>query len=361
MALPLILLLGLTSPTTAGMNADMARLATRSPLARQARSDVRRAIAGLTAPVLRARTRSALLKPAACIAHRVGLDAAAEGRIIATLRTEQMLEAGISDVRARQSLFPPLADADGPCPHLPLPVLSAPGGNSGSHHSWPGGLAVHLSTNLAEAQALARSYRPQHGLIDRDRLSAAILWHDWAKALVLSWQPNGTTMPELRVAGTGAHHILGLAEAMRQGLPPAQVAAQACAHAAPESAGLAPVARWLRAAAIVARQDPVRWPAADSIECRINNLADQNWVLEDAALATAEQRLATEALDLGFDPVDTGGYNRDYRNPALARLGAVAIATLSPSLLQQRLRRLFRRFADLRLRGAACASPRPAR
>ena len=65
---------------------------------------------------------------------------------------------------------------------------------------------------------------------------------------------------------TGGHHILGLAESMARGNAPLLVLTQACAHAAPTLGNEFKVVNWLRAAAIIARVDPVKagYLASDS-------------------------------------------------------------------------------------------------
>src|SRR5207302_798758 len=56
---------------------------------------------------------------------------------------------------------------------------------------------------------------------------------------------------------TGGHHILGVAESMACGLSPELVITQASAPSAPTLGSEYKVVNWLRAAAIVARIDPV--------------------------------------------------------------------------------------------------------
>jgi hypothetical protein len=107
--------------------------------------------------------------------------------------------------------------------------------------------------------------------IDEDLIIAAPLWHDWAKTIVFQWNADGTEFQELPIGGngttddygapgnskTGAHHILGLAEAMARSMPPEFVITQACAHSAPVLGAEYKVMNWIRAAAIIARVDPV--------------------------------------------------------------------------------------------------------
>ena len=321
--------------------AAMAQLATKSPMYKRAHRTVSRAVAGLRDRRLRAATRDALLMPGTCIRHRVGLDAHRQAQIVATLTARGLLAGESREMR--RALFPPLAGEGSACPHLITPILAAAGGNSGSHHSWPGGLAVHLAGNLESARALMRSA----GMRRNDRVTAAVLWHDWAKALVLAWRDDGITAPEPQLAGTGAHHVLGLAESMKRGVDPGTIAAQACAH----SADMERVARWIEAASIVAGTDRLHYPVAASPECLINHLADQNWMFGDTAVAAAEARLASEAAEFGFDPAEIARFNRCYRNPILAELGAdVLFVAPSPRLWRSILRRAHR--------APFCSSPR---
>jgi hypothetical protein len=260
-------------------------------------------------------TRAVLMTPGACVRHRIGLGPAEETAIVIRLRAAGFLSSGLSVEQARNGLFPALAGDGGTCPHLLWPVLAAAGGNSRSHHSWPGGLAVHVAGNLSRGALIARhlSVRQQDGW------KAAILWHDWAKALVLPWQGDGLTRPELTVAGTGAHHILGLAEALRRGVSARQVADQACAHGLPDAHGQ-PVAGWLRAATIIARLPAEATPVpALTQACRINFQADQGWRQDDADLARAEARLRDMLRPCG--PMEGPDFELRFKNALLARCG----------------------------------------
>ena len=78
-------------------------------------------------------------------------------------------------------------------------------------------------------------------MIDHDIIIAAPIWHDWAKTIVFQWTASGSEFPELNFGGngktdsyggsgdskTGGHHLIGLAETIKRGLPPAFVVAQA--------------------------------------------------------------------------------------------------------------------------------------
>jgi hypothetical protein len=341
-------------------NARAARTARASLLVAQARHDLRQLVAQLGNRALRRATVDAIENPATCIRHRAGLDDAGAAAIVAQLIAAHLLgdpaQATDAPTRARLigAVFPPVLDAGGACPHLPQPFYAAPGGDADGHHNWPGGLVVHTAFNTRLAQALARAYDHQTRLIsDHDAVIAAALWHDWAKTLVFQWQADGREFAEVPLGGqgvadnaglpgdsrTGAHHILGLAEAMARGLPPGQVLVQACAHASPTNNQAWKLVNWLRAAALIARIDPVRQgylrtdtsgrPALPTppggswlAECLIHFQSDQNWVMAEPAARQADAVLAQLAGQFGYDPADTGRYRTAYRNVVLSQLGA---------------------------------------
>jgi hypothetical protein len=261
----------------------------------------------------------------------------------------QWIEAGV---------FPPVVDELGDCPHFPQPFTAAPGSRFGGHHSYPGGLVIHEANNERAALNLRQqnleSYgggleaSPDEGIICRDLLIAAPLWHDWAKPIVFQWDKNGRESPEITIAGTGAHHILGLAETMKRGLPQVFVITQASAHGCgPQSEkcdsstkrGEEQVADWIRAAAIIAGvDDPIRagylrkeryfdryylapLPLERQVEYFLHNLSDADYHYSEQAVTTAEAILKEVAWQFGFDPL-LGDYNNEFRNPVLSNLTA---------------------------------------
>ena len=167
-----------------------------------------------------------------------------------------------------------------------------------------------------------------------------VIWHDWAKIIVFQWKPDGTELDELPIAGTAAHHILGLAETMKRGLPADLVVAQASAHAAPVLANESKVVNWIRAAATIARVDPIAQGylirndkgelhvAKFRIEDSIHNLSDADFVVSIPALATADSVLKQLGKEFGFDPADTGRYNNGFRNRVLSALSAERLFTI---------------------------------
>ena len=202
--------------------------------------------------------------------------------------------------------------------------------------------------------------------IDDDLIIAAPIWHDWGKILVFQWNADGTEFEELNFGGNGmtddyggkgdsrtpAHHIIGLAEAMKRGLSSAFVITQASAHAAPTLGNEYKVVNWIRAAAIIARIDPVatgylwrdsagrlRLPAlaaTGSFDLRtaenpsppflpefiIHQLSDANFYLSVPAGFDLGLILAKLAPEFGFDPKDQASFNSSFRNPVLSYLSA---------------------------------------
>jgi hypothetical protein len=358
-------------------DARAAAIADASPRVTAARRDLHSAIGRLSDPRLRAVTADALENPATCILHRKNLSAAGETAIIAALADAGLIgDAGAPSAtadrmeRLRAGVFPPVVGAGGQCPRLPQPFYAAPGGDAAGHHSWPGGLALHTALNVRIGLDLAKAYQRQTGLsLDRDRIAAAALWHDWAKTVVFQWKADGTEFVELSLGGqgardddgrpgdsrTGAHHILSLAEAMSRNLAPAQIIVQACAHAPPTDGKAFKVVNWLRAAAIIARVDPVargylardasgrlRLPplgakdavltagdGAWSAECLIHNMSDQNWTFAEPSVQAADAVLAQLAPRFGYDPQAVARYRQAYRNVALSQLGADRIQILN--------------------------------
>ena len=340
----------------------------------------------LSDPKLRTTTFDALANPQTCIVHRANLTAAQRKSIV-----NQLLSAGLLNPADDATfpgglingVFPPVLNDNSTCPHLPLAFYAAPGSNFGSHHSYPGGLPVHEANNDVADLNRANEYRHVYGhvnergiptvnpdagspdvrqtktavFIDPDIILGAPLWHDWAKPIVLQWNADGTIFDELQIGGpghsTGGHHILSLAEAMARGLSPAFIDVQACAHSTPTEGDEPNVVAWIRAAAIIAQQDPVakgylttdstgayRLPAfrktgsVDLLsagqmnllaEMTIHNLSDADWVYGDQAVDNMQVVLADLAPEYGIDPNNTAVFNNSFRNVVLAHYPAESI------------------------------------
>jgi hypothetical protein len=318
-------------------------------------------------PHAREATLDAISNPDTCVAHRAGLDAAAKDAIVKQLLDARLLDA--SDGASfpgglAAGVFPPLRDDGTKCPHLPQHFDSAPGSSFGSHHSYPGGLAIHEAFNQTTGMSLAKDYRDFYGNvpIDEDLIIIAPMWHDWAKTFVFQWNADGTEFQELPIGGngktdkygsagnskTGGHHILGLAEAMARAMPPEFVIAEACAHGAPVLGAEYKVVNWIRAAAIIARVDPVARgylrldaskklrlaavrhtgdiaadDAADMIaEDAIHNLSDANFTIALPAITEVNAALRALAPKFGYSADDLATFNNSFRNPVMSAITA---------------------------------------
>ena len=295
-------------------------------------------------PALSAHTLDMLGNPKSCVAHRAGLTEAKKDAILGVLAGAGFVT---GDVKA--GVFPAVYGEATACPAAAQAFTSAPGGETGGHHSYPGGLAIHTANNERAAMGWVETYRASYGElnIDRDVMIAAPIWHDWAKTLVFQWNADGTEFVEAKIAGTGAHHVLGLAETMARGMRPDFVIAQASAHAAP-TLGSEPfgnedqVVAWLRAAATIARMDPVAGKylvkRADGkyglpvlrgfgespllIEYVLHHLSDADFPMSIPAVKTVDKVLREIAPRFGFDAGDTATFNNKFRNPVLSNLTA---------------------------------------
>ena len=188
------------------------------------------------------------------------------------------------------------------------PFWAAPGSSDGSHHAYPGGLAIHESFNATMARAFATTYDAHYfggrPTVATDTVIAAALYHDIMKTVVFGWNDDGTLFDELTIAGTGAHHVLSGAEAIARASDPRFVTTLLSAHAAPSLGDETKVTAWCRAAAIVAGVDPVDYGlvrrdgsgyalAADPVplEAFINHLSDHDYVVSVHAMHVVSARL----------------------------------------------------------------------
>jgi len=370
-------------------NAAAVALANQSPIVRSARWFLSARAASMHSSLLRDATIDALDNPNTCVYHRANVDDAKKALILQKLRAAGLVDPADDATfpgGLKAGVFPPLLRDGSACPKLPQSFFSAPGSVFGGHHSFPGGLAVHESFNDLSDTNLGAGYRRIYGhtnaeglpeislfaqsntepgfFIDEDILVGAPLWHDWAKPIVFQWNADGTEFAELNFGGngltdaagqagnskTGAHHILGLAEAMKRNLPAEFVITQASAHTNPTSGNEYKVVNWLIAAAIIAEVDPVargyvhhdatgapRLPAVRAlgsidlngaagsppnllVEYTTHNLSDADFTFTGPAVAEAQVLLAKIAPKFGYDPADAARYNTKFRNPALSFL-----------------------------------------
>lgn len=370
-------------------NIDAIRLAQQSPLVQSAKNFLVEQTEQIQDINLRKATHDAIDNPKTCIVHRAKLTDSQKQAIL-----EQLLNAGLVDPSDDSNfpgglitgVFPPVINDTSPCPQLPQPFYSAPGGANNSHHSYPGGLPVHEAFNNLSGLSFANNYRLIYGQTNRnglpvinpdrkfysdikisdDLIIAAPIWHDWAKSIVFQWDEQGSEFKELNFGGngktdnygasgdsrTGGHHILGLAEAMKRKLSPELIITQASAHSAPTLGNEYKVVNWLRTAAIIAQVDPVaqgylfidkqnnlRLPAVRQLnsfdllaanssqtnllaEYALHNLSDADFVLSIPAITIDQELLQVIAPQFGYDPTDTASYVKKFRNPILSYLSA---------------------------------------
>ena len=206
--------------------------------------------------------------------------------------------------------------------------------------------------------------------IDEDVILAAPIWHDWAKTIVFQWNADGSEFAEFNFGGagtldawgaagdsrTGGHHILSIAESMARGLSPLMVVTQASAHSAPTLGNEFKVVNWLRAAALIARIDPVKagYLAADAtghlrlpslgrlgdvnlnaagqtnlrVEYTLHNLSDADFTFSGPAIASVNVLLTTLAPEFGYDAADVSSFNTRFRNPSLSFLSGERLLVL---------------------------------
>ncbi len=390
-------------PTAPGAgNARAVQIATGSPLVQSAYLYIGEQIFRLSDGNLRAQSLDAILNPNTCVLHRANLQPADRQAIVSKLLAEGLLNPA-DDLTFPGGLitgvFPPVVNDNSACPHLPQPFVSAPGSSFGSHHSYPGGLPVHESNNETADINLASEYHNVYGqaapggqdfvnsvaianptpqqvsgyapYINGDLIVGAPLWHDWAKSIVFQWNADGSEFEELSIGGSGAgmddygaagdartggHHILSIAESMKRGFSPSFIITQACAHSAPTSGNEFKVVNWIRAAAIVAQQDPIakgylakdakgnlRLPALGAVgevnlnaagqtniltEFELHNLSDADFTFSGPAVAADQLALAQVASSFGYDPSNVAIYNQKFRNVVLANYSAERLYTI---------------------------------
>lgn len=235
---------------------------------------------------------------------------------------DQLRSAGLLDAEGTDFL-PPLPPIDGFQPTF----LSAPGSGYSSHHAYPGGLVTHTALNLRASLAIYDSYRTTFGFdLDRDTVIASQVLHDLHKPWVFQWGPDGQSRAERKLAATGEHHPLGVAESIKRGLPAEICIAQACAHDHPGfEENEASVVGWLKAAAIIAGADPVKAGLLDKtgtklprpirMEGFVCHLGDHDWVLSVPAAKWLVPHLKDIAMTrYGIKAEDTARFNslRNY-------------------------------------------------
>lgn len=324
-------------------NALARTVAQRSALVTRAHGALLALAEAVPDPLARAATRGVLANPAPTYQLR---SPSAADRI--AVRQELLAAGLIPEATTVDGIFPPVPDPG----EAPQPVWVAPGSSFGAHHAYPGGLVVHEWFNATMAVRFAATYDEVYGLQSTAPADAGsllygpTLWHDIQKVSVFQWLPDGSELAEQIIADTGAHHALGGAEALVRGLPAAWVVAQLSAHDAPTNVEVRPnetgryrLVNYLRAAAIVARMDPVAIGLLRATDdggyalaqeppwtvSYINHFADHDWLLTNDALAATVAALRALAVDYGIDPDGTPARFNLFRNLVLSQLSEVRL------------------------------------
>lgn len=233
------------------------------------------------------------------------------------------------------------------------PFRTAPGSGYSSHHNYPGGLATHTGLNLKTSLALYKNYADTFGFeLDKDVIIAAQTLHDLHKPWVFQWQKDGSSRHENALAGTGEHHVLGIAESIVRGIPAEVCVAQACAHSHP---GFAkdeknPV-KWLKAAAIIAGVDPIEYgllekggmtlPLQRSMESFVTHLGDHDWILAVPAaqwMVPVLEKIAMEDYGIKKAELKSKKFN-SFRNVVFSQATIMGLYHLMQKHGKEALRR----------------------
>ncbi len=281
------------------------------------RQSLNRAVKSISNPKIQSVVAEIIENPAPGVMSSMGKAERAEA-------AKELAAKGMTKVSA-EKLFPPFEDPA----KAPQPFYAAPGSGWTSHHSYPGGLATHTALNVNVSKSLYDGYRDVYGyMLDRDVVLTSQLLHDLHKPWVFQWRENGECRTEQTLAGTGEHHVLGVAESVKRGLPAEVCVAQACAHSHPRTPeDEAKVVGWIQAASIIAGVDPVKagllaadgrtLPLPRRQEGFVTHLGDHDWVLTVPAaqwLIPVMQKIAVEKYGLSEDELKGKKFNalRNY-------------------------------------------------
>lgn len=198
-----------------------------------------------------------------------------------------------------------------------LNFWDAAGAGWGGHHAYPCGLITHVATDLQTGLSLIENYEQFFGYsMNRELLTEAVLLHDLTKPWILQWTPDHKCLPEIKIAGTGCHHIQQVADCMYRGLRPDVVVAVAVSHdhAGWPSEEKKPVG-YIKAAAIIAGKDPIKegylapdgetLPLPRRPESFLVHLGDHDFVLTSGISSWTQEYLKKVALsDYGLTKAD---------------------------------------------------------
>ena len=323
---------------TAQGNRQAMAIAKRSHLAQTAHDSLLDIARNLPDPGIRQATLDVLANPNSRV-HLASPSPADKE----TVRRELLTAGLIADQVPVEGIFPPVGDPT----QAAQAVWSAPGSTYSGHHAYPGGLVVHEWLNAGIAKAFVEHYEriyklgATRGALDVSVALAAPLWHDIHKVTVFQWNADGSELFEYPIADTGAHHPLTGAEAILRGLPAPSIIAILSAHDAPTTirsnatqTGLQRLVNYIRAAAIIARRDPVALGLLERrpdgtfelaqhpprIEGHITHLSDHDFVFSGDSMATMISALKQLSRQYGIDPDGSAPRFNLFRNLVFAQV-----------------------------------------
>ena len=221
----------------------------------------------------------------------------------------------------------------------PSVFIAGPGSGYTSHHAYPGGLITHTALNTMVSLAIYEGYKDVYGFgLDRNVVIASQVLHDLHKPWVFQWDASGESRTELKLAGTGEHHVLSIAESMLRGMPSECVVAQACAHNHPgwENDEKGPV-NWIMAASIITGIDPIKenllekdsktLPLPRRMENFVCHLGDHDWILTVPAaqwIIPVMEEIAVEKYGVKPEELKTEKFYK-LRNYAFAQASIMGL------------------------------------
>ncbi|MBI3453254.1 MAG: hypothetical protein HY057_10625 [Rhodospirillales bacterium] len=200
--------------------------------------------------------------------------------------------------------------------------LASPAAGGKGHHSYPGGLPVHVLEWVEVAMGWADAYERVYKMesIDRDMVIAALTLHDWAKVWYVfntasgkiekpEWYPAawGGDEGKAKWKWMGEHGVIVYAELMHRNVSEALVVATAATHFDPHwdlekgGEGLNPA---LKEAADLAKKPPIVVKKETTMgEWFLSTYTDGAWSFGHyIAPPVTYDAVAEVAKDLGFQP-----------------------------------------------------------
>jgi hypothetical protein len=195
---------------------------------------------------------------------------------------------------------------------------ASPGSGWKSHHSYPGGLAVHTMEWVEVASGWVDTYERVYGVkLDRDLVVAGLILHDWGKVWFLfddnsgkirepDWYPKAWGA-KANWKWMGGHGAVLYTELIARAVPKELLFSTAAAHFDPywalekEGEGLNPALR--EAAEFAKKPAPIVTPEERMAEWWVVTFTDEAWSFSTMVSARfAFEVLEQTAKDLGLKP-----------------------------------------------------------